>query len=872
MLIALLACLGVLCGSSYCRTPDGEVRIGRVSKMQPAEVVTETALFMQYLDRWAPGYRFRVVPLPSDAAALDSAVRGDVDFLYVTPSVFVQLQVQTGAMVIATAKRFHGPGTVLKYVGGVVICRTDRRDIARLADLRGKRVMGLNPLALGGWIATRRELADEGIDPQKDFAQLRFGANQDVVAEAVVKGEVDAGVLSISEFPLICNGGKFSAGQFHVLPPRVRYPELDGLPVPATTRLYPGTAFVKMPHVSDDLAEEVAIALFAMAEDDKVTSSLLIAGWTLPANYQPVHECLKQLRLTPYEDFGKVTLWGAVGQHWQMVTLSLIVLLGALTVAMVSALYLNRQLLGSRAALETELEQRRQAERVLSYQAKLIAQTRDAVVATDAGYLVTFWNEAAERLYGYSSSEVLGRRIEEIVPFFVGNETRHDIRRKLEQRGEWSGEVSFKNKSGSVVFADMVLSTIKDSDGRTTGTLGGIRDITERKRLEEQLLQSQKMQAIGLLAGGVAHDFNNLLTVINGYTQLARDEADDGSSSAGYLSEVLTAGKRAAELTQQLLAFGRKQVLQLQVLELNLLVSDTERLLRRLIGEDIELILELDPAAGCIKADAGQIQQVIMNLALNARDALPNGGRLVLRTSSVEIGPRAMTGHAEVVPGRYAVLTVEDNGTGMDEETKRRIFEPFFTTKETGKGTGLGLSTVYGIVKQSGGHIWVQSQRGKGSTFTVSLPTVTAVPASPPQSSEMPSLDGEGSLLVVEDQTEVRELVCRVLQSCGYRVTAAANAEEALRIGGTPGSRIDLLLTDVVMPGMTGPELAVKMKLLRPSLKVLFMSGYSDLDSAQRACLESKATCLQKPFLPAALAARVRDILGEAPKTNPKGL
>ena len=862
-LLPTLLVLSFLCQESLnSQTYSNIVRVGRVSKLERSDAEREAAPFLLYLQSKVHGYQFHLILLRSDSEAVSAASRGEVDFLYVTPTVFVQLEVQSGATAIATAKRRVNPDIASKFVGGIVFCRAERYDIQKLSDLKGKRVMGLNPLALGGWVSALREFMDARLDPKRDFADLRFGVNPTAVAASVARGDIDAGVLSISELPQLYASGQFTQKQFRVLPPPRSYPESQELPVAASTRLYPGTAFVRMSCVSDDLAEKVAAALFEMPESGKTAGSNLVAGWTLPMNYQPVHECLKELRISPYEDFGRVTLWGAAGQHWEKVTAALIVLLGALTVAMAAALVLNLRLRSSQMALRQELDQRKQAEMTLAYQARLLEQTSDAVVAADADYRITFWNRAAEGLYKWKSSDVIGQKIEEIVPSFTSDISREEIRRIVENQGAWSGEASFEDRTGTKVYAEMAISRLKNSDGKMAGSVSGIRDITERKRLEEQLLQSQKMQAIGLLAGGVAHDFNNLLTVINGYTHLASENSNLEAETRIYLDEVLKAGTRASELTQQLLAFGRKQILQPKVLNLRQLLEETERLLRRLIGEDIELLMEVDPRTGAIKADPGQIGQVIMNLAVNARDAMPHGGKLTIRTTAVEFDGNRSKPQAEILPGRYIMLSITDTGHGMDESTQQRIFEPFFTTKEKGRGIGLGLSTVYGIVKQSGGHIWVQSEVNEGTTFTICLPETSSAPQSSQSQAPMASSRGKETVLLVEDQAEVRRLAREVLEARGYRVVEAANGAEAANICDASRNSFDLLLTDVIMPGITGTELAAQLRSRWPALKVMFMSGYSDTHLAQQEAKDARTAYLSKPFDPGVLATKVRDVLG----------
>jgi len=383
-----------------------------------------------------------------------------------------------------------------------------------------------------------------------------------------------------------------------------------------------------------------------------------------------------------------------------------------------------------------------------------------------------------------------------------------------------------------------------------------------RGRLEEQLQQAQKMEAIGRLAGGVAHDFNNLLTVISGYSQLILDRLSSDDPTRAHVFQIKEAGDRAAALTRQLLAFSRKQVLSPQVLDLNRIIAGINKMLPRLIGENIEMVTMGFPGLSCVKADPGQIEQVIMNLAVNARDAMPQGGRLTIETANVELGANYPGQHPVVVPGLYVMLAVSDTGTGMGPEVKSRVFEPFFTTKEQGKGTGLGLSTVYGIVKQSGGYIWVYSEPGKGTTFKIYLPASTeAAEAAKKTEERLRVTGGPETVLVVEDNDSVRSFVRGVLESRGYTLLEAGGGEEALKLIENHPDPIHLLLTDVVMPRMSGPELAAHLAPLHPEAKVLYMSGYTDNAIVQHGALDAGTHFLQKPFVPETLARRIREVL-----------
>jgi len=402
---------------------------------------------------------------------------------------------------------------------------------------------------------------------------------------------------------------------------------------------------------------------------------------------------------------------------------------------------------------------------------------------------------------------------------------------------------------------------VRDSDGTPMRLLGIGTDISERKSLEAQFRQAQKMEAVGLLAGGVAHDFNNLLTAILGYSTFVIDTFGPQDRRRADMEEVLKAGQRAAVLTRQLLAFSRKQVLQPTSVDLNALVMGIRQMLARLIGETVDLVPILAPDLGTVRADAGQLEQVLMNLVLNARDAMPSGGRLAVETANVELDASFMQ-DVTIHPGSYVLLAVSDNGIGMNEATKQRLFEPFFTTKEHGKGTGLGLATVYGIVKQTGGYIWVYSEPGKGATFKIYLPRVSGdgkVPDAVVVEEEMPA--GTETVLLVEDEEAVRLLTRRILERAGYRVFDAANAEQAEALFERHGSVFNLLVTDVIMPGASGPRLFERLARQRPDLKVLYVSGYTGDTIVHQGELAPGVEFLRKPFTADALNRRVREVL-----------
>jgi two-component system, cell cycle sensor histidine kinase and response regulator CckA len=425
----------------------------------------------------------------------------------------------------------------------------------------------------------------------------------------------------------------------------------------------------------------------------------------------------------------------------------------------------------------------------------------------------------------------------------------------------FQAEFRIKRKDGREVWLNDTAVVVQGSDAHPV--MEGIMvDITDRKHLETQLQQSRKMEAVGRLAGGIAHDFNNLLTIITGYTDLALSRPAIPLELRGDIERIENAAARAAALVRQLLAFSRKQVLQPKILDLNSIVVNLDKLLRRLMDDNIEMTTSVSQNVGKVKADPAQIEQVLMNLVVNARDAMPQGGHIVIETANVDLDSTYADGHATVKPGRYVMLAVSDTGVGMDRETVAHIFEPFYTTKESGRGTGLGLSTVYGIVKQSGGYVWVYSEVGEGSSFKVYLPRVEeSVDDTAPLPIQPDSQRGSETILLVEDEEAVRDLIQTVLNDQGYNVIPSRDTQHALQIAETFAQEIHLLLTDVVMPGMSGRELAARISARRRGIRVLFMSGYTDNVITSGGVLEKGITFLQKPFSPGQLAQKVRDVL-----------
>jgi len=510
--------------------------------------------------------------------------------------------------------------------------------------------------------------------------------------------------------------------------------------------------------------------------------------------------------------------------------------------------------------LEKEIKSRKKIEKEVRMLAHAIQSISECVSVTDMDGNILFVNDSFIKIYGYSKDDLIGKSVDIIQSANNPQELLETINKQT-LNGGWKGEFIHKKKDGAEIPVSLSTSLMRDENNQKMAIISVSSDISDRRELEEQFRQTQKMEAIGRLAGGVAHDFNNLLTVINGYSELILRNMKGDDPIYRQLVEIDKAGQRAASLTRQLLAFSRKQVLQPVVLDIKNIMTNLDKMLHRLLSENIELTTLFDPELGYIKADPGQIEQVILNLVINARDAMPLGGKLTIEIRNIIFEELFYWEDQKIEPGTYLMLSISDTGEGMDQKTVAQIFEPFFTTKKE-EGTGLGLSTVYGIVKQSGGFINVYSEISEGSVFKIYFPCVKEPAADLSKKiRNSDSLSGSETILVAEDEEYVRNLACEVLRIHGYTVLDAANGGSALLKCEKHKDTIHLLISDVVMPEMSGIELVERLLSIHHEMKVLYMSGYTDDAVIRHGILEEKVQFLQKPFTPISLLEKVRKIL-----------
>ena len=523
------------------------------------------------------------------------------------------------------------------------------------------------------------------------------------------------------------------------------------------------------------------------------------------------------------------------------------------------------------------IDEEKSIEERLRLQAAALEAAANAIVITDSNGSILWVNRAFTELTGHGYEESIGQNPR----FLKSGEHDQSFYRQLWatiQSGQvWRGEITNRRNDGSLYTEEMTITPVRAPSGETTNFIAIKQDTTEKKKLEAQYRHAQRMEAVGRLAGGVAHDFNNILGVISGYSEISLDQLNPENPVAKSLRQIKAAADRAASLTRQLLAFSRQQVVYPKVVNLNTVVENMGNMLRRLVGDDVSITLKPGTPLGSIKADVGQLEQVVMNLAVNARDAMPDGGQITIETCDVDLDESYQREHEPVVPGRYVMLSMSDSGCGMDHVTQARIFEPFYTTKEAGKGTGLGLSTVYGIVKQSGGNIWVYSEIGKGTTFKLYFPRVSEVAEAlrPPTEQVAPG-GGSETILLVEDDQALREFIAATLRGVGYTVLESGNAQTALKIVAKHEAAVHLLLSDVVMPGTSGIQLFTVLRASAPRLKVILMSGYAAETLARHGAVPQDVAFIEKPFSRDSLLLKIKSVLqsqaqGESAQQEPCG-
>ena len=833
-----------------------------------------------YLARSIPGYQFEIVPL--DFNHIDESVRsGKVDFVIVNTEIYVDLEAKYGINRIATLQNMtiKGPYTLF---GGVIFRRADRNDIQSLQDLKGKKFMAVQATSFGGWNMAWRELKEAGIDPYRDFNNLSFGGTHDAVVFAVRDNKVDVGTVRSDTLERMSEEGKINITDYVVIN---RINPKNGFPFAISTRLYPEWPFAKVSHTSDELAKKVAISLFNMPMDDPAAISANAAGWTIPLDYQPVHDLMKELHIGAYKDYGKVTLSFIIRQYGYWL-ISILLLLLLMTLATIYVVRINRILRKARIDIEKnscdleikvgertdelkrEIEERKRTENALresEEQYRSLVENINIGVyrsAVDQSHFIQA-NSAMAMMFGYDSVEGFMRT--SVFDLYQDSGDRQKFVKEICENGFVKDRVlHFQKKDGTLIWCSVTAATQCDSNRNQKWINGIIEDVTEKRKLEEQLRQSQKMEAIGTLAGGVAHDFNNILTAIIGFGNLLKIRLSDDSQLNGYIDNILYAAEKATKLTRSLLAFSRKQLIDPRPVNLNDIVSGVDILLRRVIGEDIEFKTLLVDEDLIVMADKSQIEQVLLNLATNARDAMPDGGIMTLKTEKVLIDGEAT--ELSIQPGAYGVVSLSDTGIGFDSITKQKIFEPFFTTKEVGKGTGLGLSMAYGIIKQHNGEINVYSEPGKGTIFRIYLRLIQSK-AEAIESAAFPLIiGGSETILVVEDNEDTRKFIRQALEDFGYTVIEAVDGEDAISVFVENMDKIQMIIIDIIMPKKNGKEAYDLIRRIKDDIPVIFTSGYAADIINRKGILEEGTYFISKPFSPHSLLSRVREALDQSLK------
>ncbi|RZB38358.1 MAG: hypothetical protein SRB2_00106 [Desulfobacteraceae bacterium Eth-SRB2] len=854
-----IAVLLYFMGSGMAWGDSAEVKIGVLTKRGQERCLAKWSPTAKYLSAGIPGKTFVIVPL--DSRQIYSAIeKGKIDFVLANPSIYVEIEHLFEASRIATLKNLR-LGKAYTAYGGVVFCRADRSDIRHLTDLKGKTLMIVDDLSLAGWRAVWRELKEKGIDPYRDFKKLTLGHIHDEVVYAVRDGAADVGTVRTDTLERMQSEGKIALKNFYVIHDHGGGQER--LPFLHSTREYPEWPMAKVKHTSDALAKRVAVALFEMPADSQAAEAARCAGWTTPLNYQPVHECLKELKLGPYKDLGKITHADVI-RKYRFQILFVAVLFVFMTGSVVVFFNLNQKLKFSHQLLRVEVKQRKQAQIELhKNEAKyrlLVENANDAIfIAQDE--LIKFPNPKAQNITGYSATELTNTPITKLIHPENSDMVLDRHRRRL--KGEnVPATYSFRiiNKSGKIL--EVQLNTALITWNKRPATINFLRDITLQKKLEDQVRQAQKIRSIGTLAGGIAHDFNNILFAIIGFTEILLEGALEGSRDRDNLNEILKAAKRARDLVSQILTFSRQSNPDRKPLQIQAIVKEAFEFLRSTIPTTIKFSLKIDDHCGAVMGNSTQLHQIVINLCTNAYHAVQEAdGTIVVSLAEIEFGIGDILNNTGMKPGRYIRLTVSDTGHGMERDVVEQIFDPYYTTKEKGKGTGLGLSVVHGIVKEHGGEIKVYSEQGKGSTFHVFLPVIETRAETNKTEAIAPFRQGNERILLVDDEEQIVKMQNEMLELLGYHVTPRTSSIETLEAFRVQPDKFDLVITDMTMPNMNGAELASKLVEIRPDIPIIICTGFSEKMSKERADALGIKSFLMKPVFKSDLARTIRNVL-----------
>lgn len=933
------------------------------------------------MDSHVPGQTFQMVQFATIEDLVKAVQRQRIDFAFATPVAMVELNVRYGARAIATVMQPIPGGQNYPWLAGAVFVRDTRTDMRSLADVRGKRVIALSPLALGGWLSVVREWRRAGIQEDRDLASVRFVFSYAKVAQEVCQGDADAGILGANAFlmaePLCREKLRVLPGSNGGRDPRY--------PTAISTQLYPEEAFAVTREEDEGVVAQVSTALLAIEPGSDVAKAATVAGFTAPLSYEPVEQLMQELRLRPFESYGQLTPRQVAEQYGWWIVGVLACFSGILLWALVHSKRLNAKLQASEefrkrvfegshlpiVVMDAEtgryLDCNPAATAIYGYATReeTLSKTssdRSAPLQADgkpSGLLVQEYIKQAiaegmvvfEWRYQRPSGEIWDAEVH-LMSFRSGQRqllqfTLEDItgRKKTEQMratlasvleashdfiglATMQGEITYLNKgakamvgleewdgspglrtgdffapedleqinkfimpdflsrgwtrtesrlrhfgTGQLIPVEIEGLVIQDTRGTAVCLATVTRDLRERyeaqrqkEKLETRLVQAQKMEALGRLTGGIAHDFNNSLSVILGYAALLASSDHLSAKERDAARAISDAGGRSRDMIGQLLGFSRQQIIAPRPLDLNRQIGDSRGILARLLGEDIELDVFPGADLWSVILDSTQVHQVLMNLAANARDAMPNGGKLTIETVNTVIDEAYAQNDPAAQPGAYVLLAVSDTGVGMDEATVAQIFEPFFTTKKNSEGTGLGLATVYGIVRQNRGFITVYSEPEHGTTFKLYFPRFAEAVETPAQQAPDPvsaTVQGKGSILLVEDDKLVRTMTADTLVYLGFTPLVADDPQGAIEMCRNPATRVDLVITDVVMPGMKGTDLRDRLLELRPGLKVLFVSGYTSNVIVRHGVLKPGVDFLQKPFSVEGLAAKIEDMLGK---------